>query len=157
MITQTQLGVPTIYTCSYCKKNFKRRDCAENHERTCDDAPSSSSTKPTFQIGGGAVGKFELCKSSRTGVYELYRLIFPDGTALDDIKLLHDILFKDLPQLIDDKRTGKLRECSTGCFKWYLGLKARFAKAGNPDVVTNPPIVFQTHPVISFHSWSDEI
>ena len=157
MITEIQLGKKNKYYCSYCKKEFKRRDCAESHERTCDNASTSNATKPILQTGGGAVGKFELTKASRTGTYELYRLIFPDGTAIDDIKLLHDIIFNDVPQLIDDKRTGKLRESPTGCFKWYLALKARFAKAGNPNIVTDPPAVFQTHPVISFHSWGDEI
>ena len=87
MITEKQFG-NNKYWCSYCKKEFKRRDCAENHERTCDNAPKSKDTKPILQTGGGVVGKFELTKLSRTGTYELYRLILPVGTAIDDIKLL---------------------------------------------------------------------
>ena len=95
MITEIQFG-NNKYQCSYYKKEFKRQDCAENHERPSDNAPKSNATKPILQTGGGVVGKFELIKSSRTGTYELYRLIFPDSTAIDDIKLLHDIIFNDV-------------------------------------------------------------
>ena len=104
MITEIQFG-NNKYWCSYCKKELKRQDCAENHERTYDNASKSKATK------------FKLTKSSRSGTYELYRLIFPDGTAIDDIKLLHDIILNDVPLLIDDKRTRKLRKSPTGCFK----------------------------------------
>ena len=66
MITEIQLGKKNKYYCSDCKKEFKRRDCAEKHERTCDNAPTSNATKHILQTGGGIVGKFDLTKSSRT-------------------------------------------------------------------------------------------
>ena len=55
MITELQFG-KNKYWCSYCKEEFKRRYCAENHKRTCDIAPKSNDTKPILQTGGGVVG-----------------------------------------------------------------------------------------------------
>ena len=150
----TRLG-RTSYTCEWCKKGFKRLDCATMHERTCDDAPSPASKRPKLQVGGGAVDKFELAESALRGACQVYRLVFPQGTAIDDTARLHEIILKDVPELIEKKQSGKLEKSSTGCFKWYLGLKVRFAKAINPDIITDPPVVFLTHPVSSFHSYGD--
>ena len=91
--------------------------------------------------------KFELVDSALRGACTVYRLIFPQGTAIDDTARLHKIILKDVPELLKNKRA------EMNSFKWYLGLKVVFAKAINPDVVTDPPVVFLTNPVASHHSW----
>ena len=80
--------------------------------------------------------KFELVDSALRGACTVYRLIFPQGTAIDDTARLHEIILKDVPELLKNKRA------EMNSFKWYLGLKVVFAKAINPDVITVPPVVF---------------
>ena len=46
---------------------------------------------------------------------------------------------------------------STGTFKWYLGLKAIFHKATNPDIISEPPPFFRTDPSPSYHKYSDKV
>ena len=46
---------------------------------------------------------------------------------------------------------------TTGTFKWYLGLKAIFQKAFNPDLISEPPIFFQTDPFSPYHKYDDKI
>ena len=46
---------------------------------------------------------------------------------------------------------------STGTFKWYLGLKAIFHKAANPDIISDPPPFFRTDPSPSYHKYSDKV
>ena len=124
------------------------------HENTCDDAPSPASKRPKLQVGGGAVDKFELAESALRGACQIYRLVFQPGTAIDETARLHEIILNDFPELIKEKQTGKLKKRPTKCFKLYLGLKVRFSKAINPDIITDPPVVFLTHLVASFHSWN---
>ena len=148
MVVTSTVGVRRTYGCRYCRKEFKRSDCAANHERTCDSAPSPITQQSKPQVGGGDLGKFELVDSALRGACTVYRLIFPQGTAADDTVRLREIIMKDVPELVNSKRAE-----IGDSFKWYLGLKVLFAKANNPDVFTDPPVVFLTNPVISYHSW----
>ena len=147
MVVTKSVGVRVTHVCSYCRKEFKRYDCATKHDHTCDAAPPPTTQRPKLQVGGGVVDKFELVDSALRGACTVYRLIFPQGTAIDDTARLHEIILKDVPELLKNKRA------EMNSFKWYLGLKVVFAKAINPDVITDPPVVFLTNPVASHHSW----
>ena len=45
---------------------------------------------------------------------------------------------------------------TTGTFKWYLGLKAIFHKAVNPEIISDPPPFFKTDPFPSYHKYDDK-
>ena len=92
MVVTTTVGVRRTYTRSYCGKEFKRSDCAVKHERTCDSAPSPITQRSKLQVGGGALGKFELVESALRGACTVYRLISPQGNAIGDTVSLREII-----------------------------------------------------------------
>lgn len=136
------------FTCPHCSKRFARRNRMQMHSRTCDEAPvrENASNPAPLQVGGGVADKFELVENSLRGGAKVYRLAFPQGTDNVDFVRLHEMIAKDVPELVQNAK---------GLFKWYLGLKVIFQKATNPDIVTDPPIFFITDPVASYESHSD--
>ena len=121
------------------------------HERTCDQNPQTFIPEiPTVvQVGrGGKHEKFYLTQSAFQGAIKVWRYDFSDGEQEDLYASLNAVVMDTSRELV----TG-----SSGTFKWYLALKAIFHKASNPEVQSNPPPVFQTTPVVSFHKYDDAV
>ena len=101
-----------------------------------------------MQVGGGVDNAFNLLESALGGVFQTWRYTFPDGEQQDLHKSL-DIVVKSTFYDLVIKTNGTL--------KWYLGLKAVFHKAVNPEVISDPPPFFKTDPFPSYHKYDDKV
>ena len=86
-----------------------------------------------MQVGGEVNNAFNHLESALGGVFQTWRYIFSDEERKD--------LFKSLETAVKSIAYDLVIE-TTGTFKWYLGLKAIFHKAANPNIISEPPPFF---------------
>lgn len=131
-------------TCRFCTKEFSRRYNCLLHEDTCERNPSE--TTPIVQIGAGAASSedgFNLHASAFDGAAREYKMYFKQNVSVEWLADLYEAVTRDAYKLLYD-----IREKEGNLFKWYLTLEATFRKMMNPDIVSDPPAYFRTHPVI---------
>ena len=90
-----------------------------------------------MQVGVGVSNAFKILESSLGSVFQTRRYIFSDEEQKD--------LFKSLERVVKSTIYDVVIE-TTGTFKWYLGLKAIFHKAANPDIISGQPPFIRTDP-----------
>ena len=133
-------------TCRFCSKEFSRRYNCLLHEDTCEKNPGGST--PIVQIGAGTASSedgFNLHASAFDGILREYKMYFKQNVSVEWLADLYEAVTRDAYKLLYD-----IREKEGGLFKWYLTLEATFRKMMNPDIVSDPPAYFRTHPVILY-------
>ena len=122
------------------------------HESTCEMNPKKKDSAQRYstimQVGGGVNNGFDLLESALGGVFQNLRYIFSDEEQKD--------LYNSLETVVKSIMYGLLTE-ATGTFKWYLGLKAIFHKAANPEILSEPPYFFRIDPFPSYHKYDDRV
>ena len=130
--------------CRFCNKTFSRKSSRNLHEHICSRRILTSPIKsPVLQTGGGEArdNGFQMYKSSLGGAVRDYKLQFMQRISIDWFADLNEAVTQDAYQLLQNlqHREGKL-------FKWYLTLEVTFRQAKNPNIITDPPAYFNTHP-----------
>ena len=124
------------YACDSCGKMFKKHIHCKMHKKSCGVQPT-----PSQYVGGSIIeendeDEFILEKSALRGVAEMYKLNFSE----DETELF--------PRLQEGMRVA-YRKLTTiqrddKNIKYYISLKCRFYKPTDPDVITDPPVVFNS-------------
>ena len=101
------------------------------HEGTCEKIPERKikvgKYSGVMQVGGGIDNAFNHLESALVGVFQTWCYIFSGAEQQDLYKSLHTVVKSTAYDLVIE---------TTGTLKWYLGLKATFHKAANPDIIS---------------------
>ena len=144
-MSDDQIKLMKTYPCRYCKKNFSRSVNCRYHELHCKPRkPDDISYRHDFQFGSGNErnGDFEEIEQGLNRLMVAYRK-----------KLTHENNFDKLQLAFSDAITVLQKEVAVRFgIKWYFALKLTFRKAIDDDVVTDPPVVLNTDPVMGLIS-----
>ena len=129
------------YSCKYCKKNFSRRVNCGYHELHCKlGKPGDFTYRHDFQFGAGNEknGDFEEIDQGLGNVFVIYRKKLTQDSNMDKLQSA----FQDAITVLQKEVAVRLG------IKWYFALKMTFRKAIDDDVVTDPPVVLNTDPIM---------
>ena len=139
-------NAPKNFACKYCFKLFGVYQNKLAHENTCSASgitPSKPNSSSIF--GGGELdsdGDFAVCETALNRTVKCMRMNFhPSGENLFD--RLQDAL-GHVHQQISNEQEQRNRQ------KVYLALSCDFYKPSMPDVMSQPPPVFNTEAVAVF-------
>ena len=133
------------FICLYCSKSFFKRVRKNLHERTCDSNPNRK-IREHQQIGrGSTTDNLVLDQEAFNGAIKRYRYHFDGGLlVIEYYEKLRELILNEVKRIIE--------ETNDEFFKWYVGLKAVFHKASNPEILTDPAPYFRTLPLESYKS-----
>ena len=129
------------YSCKYCKKNFSRRVNCRYHELHCKPRKAGDvSYRHDFQFGSGNEknGEFEEIQQGFDHLVVIYRKKLTNDNNLDKLRSA----FTDAVTVLQKEVAVRFG------IKWFFALKLTFRKAIDDDVVTDPPVVLNTDPVM---------
>ena len=129
------------YLCKYCKKHFSRRVNCRYHELHCKPRKAGDvSYRHDFQFGSGNEknGEFEEIQQGFDHLVVIYRKKLTNDNNLDKLRSA----FTDAVTVLQKEVAVRFG------IKWFFALKLTFRKAIDDDVVTDPPVVLNTDPVM---------
>ena len=133
------------FNCRTCGEHFTQLVALQDHKRSVHPTQSSASRKRPLQYGEGnsaAQRTFTLVENSLNGAARTYRLPFNATQNEEYVADLNSaVLWSAREQIQQLTREQNI--------KWYLTLSLVFHRAAKPDVITDPPIYFNTEPVSS--------
>jgi len=138
------------FRCVRCDRTYAKRENLQLHinsTHSTSDAPQMSRKRPlTQQHGAGEVRRdreFTRVETSVNNSARTYRLPFSEDAPGEDF-------VADLKSAVLDKSRELLERLSREAnIKWYISLSLVFRKTARPDVITDPPVYFQTEPIQS--------
>ena len=140
-MSDDEIKLMKTYPCRYCKKNFSRSVNCRYHELHCKPRkPDDISYRHDFQFGSGNErnGDFEEIEQGLNRLMITYRK-----------KLTHDNDLDKLQLAFSDAITVLQKEVAVRFgIKWYFALELTFRKAIDDNVVTDPPVVLNTDPIM---------
>jgi len=123
------------YNCSHCKKSFAKSDHKRLHEHQCLSYKPSTWSKIQREEDDTYL---TLTNSALKSVAKTYELEF--ATSEDDML---DRFQQSLVAVYHHLKAMR-HEAN---FKYYISLKCSFYKPVEPDVVTDPPVVFNSETI----------
>ena len=122
------------------------------HEHTCEENTEKKYEVPKYstvmQVGSGVNNIFTILASALGVVFQTLRYIFLDEEQQDLYKSLNTVVKSTAYDLVIK---------AAGAFKWYLGLKATVHKAANSNIISEPPLFFQTEPFPSYNKYDCKV
>tara|TARA_B100000378_G_scaffold251896_1_gene226899 strand:- start:79 stop:1155 length:1077 start_codon:yes stop_codon:yes gene_type:complete len=141
--------------CKHCHLKFANPWNCKLHERACSirtlqtstHQEESCSTSTSNQFGGASTdkiddGTLELHKSAFNKTVQVFRLTF-NSNVTNLLVRMQSALMQISECVKLEQLDGKSKD-----IKIYVTLQVNLYKASNPSEVTNPPICFNTEPVI---------
>ena len=117
----------------------------QQHKKNAHSSQASASRKRPLQHGEGSSSErrpFSLAENSINGAAQTYRLQLNSTMNEEYVaELTSAVLVSSREQIEQLSRERNV--------KWYLTLSLVFHRASRPDVLTDPPIYFNTEPVSS--------
>ena len=124
------------YKCQHCDKKFPRSTNARCHEKHCKTHILAFPRSEEDDENEDDSDEFIEQSSSFRGASKLFRLDFATG-----IKNLFPRLQQAI--ILAEKQLEKLQRDGHSV-KYFVSLHSNFYKVTDPDIVTNPPIVFHS-------------
>ena len=140
-MSDDEIKLMKTYPCRYCKKNFSRSVNCRYHELHCKPRkPDDISYRHDFQFGSGNEknGEFEEIQQGFDHLVVIYRKKLTNDNNLDKLRSA----FTDAVTVLQKEVAVRFG------IKWFFALKLTFRKAIDDDVVTDPPVVLNTDPVM---------
>ena len=131
---------PKNFVCRICNKTFKKMDNKCFHETKCGNALNDNPRNYTEDDDENGEDAFSLVQSALRGSSKVYRLKFARG-----IRNLDQRLQIAMAEASDQLFTIQRSNLNV---KYYISLHCTFYKAADPDTVTDPPVVFNSGPMI---------
>ena len=129
------------HCCCHCNKNISRVQNLKFHQETCEQNENRKAYRRFYGVDvDESNGGFQLVESAFKKMFVTYRkVLHVNALKLDDMESVFSRDVKNLLQTEVIKRKG---------MKWNVSLKAIMYKPTDPDVVTDPPAVFNTDMVV---------
>ena len=140
-MSDEQIKMLKNYSCNFCKKHFSRSINCRYHELHCQPRkPDDLTYRHNFQFGSG---------TDRNGDFEEVEQAFNHTLVTYRKQLAHNSNMDNLRSAFQDAITILQKEVAVRYgMKWYFALKLTFRKAVNQDILTDPPVVLNTHPLM---------
>ena len=127
------------HCCLHCNKTISRAQNLKLHQQTCERNENWNTYRRIYGVDADVHnGGFILVESAFKKTVVLYRKQL-DGNVLQQLGGMELLFSQDVKNLL---QTEVVRRKG---MKWSLALKAIMYKPSDPDVVTDPPAVFNTN------------
>ena len=127
---------PKNFVCGNCDKRFKKMENKDFHEVKCGVKATSESRNVVDDDDEEDEDGFSVQRSALSGIAKIYRLSFAKG-----IRNLFPRLEKAMKEASDQLFTIQRNNENV---KYYISLRCLYYKPTDPDVVTDPPVVFNS-------------
>ena len=126
------------HCCLHCNKNISRVQNLKLHQQTCEQNENRKTYRRFYGVDvDESNGGFQLVESALKKMFILYRKnLNVNALQLDDME---SIITQDVKNLLQREVVARKG------IKWSVSLKAIMYKLVAPDVVTDPPAVFNTY------------
>ena len=127
---------PKSFVCSNCDKTFKKMENKDMHERRCGKKTQELARDVANDDNEQDEEVVSLISSAFCGAVKLYQMNFAPG-----IRNLHLRLQKAMIEASDQLLT---MQRNNEIVRYYISVQCNFHKPTEPDIVTDPPVVFNS-------------